>query len=222
MNILVVEDDRRISAVIGQALEEEGHYVDVLADGGDAEHRMLTMAYGLTVLDLMLPVRSGFEILKAVRDARCTMPILVVSARDAMQDVVRALDLGADDYVTKPFYLEMLLARVRSVSRRGPVLEPTELIAGRLLLSPSRRELMLDGQAIPLTRREFVLLELLMRRTNKVVTREQLISTGWGLAAEVTHNTLEFHIHSLRSKIDVPGEESLIRTVRAVGYRLGA
>ena len=222
MNILVVEDDRRISAVIGQALKEEGHHVDVLADGVEAEQHILTMAYGLTVLDLMLPVRSGFEILKSVRDARCTMPILVLSARDAMSDVVRALDLGADDYVTKPFYLEMLLARVRSVSRRGPVLEPVDLAAGGLVLSPSRRELMRKGETIPLTRREFVLLELLMRRANRVVTREQLIETGWGLAADVTQNTLEFHVHSLRSKIDVGGEQSLIRTVRAVGYRFGA
>ncbi len=222
MNILVVEDDRRISAVIRQALKEEGHHVDVLADGVDAEHHILTMAYGLAVLDLMLPVRSGFEILKSVREARCTMPILVLSARDAMSDVVHALDLGADDYVTKPFYLEMLLARVRSVSRRGPVMERPELAAGGLVLSPSRRELIRDGEKIPLTRREFVLLELLMRRGNKVVTREQLIETGWGLAAEVTQNTLEFHIHSLRSKIDRPGEQSLIHTVRAVGYRFGS
>lgn len=222
MNILVVEDDSRISAVICQALREEGHHVDVLADGVDAERHILTMAYGLTVLDLMLPVRSGFEILKSVREARCTMPILVLSARDAMSDVVHALDLGADDYVTKPFYLEMLLARVRSVSRRGPVLEPAELAVGGLVLSPSRRELVRDGESIPLTRREFVLLELLMRRANKVTTREQLIEMGWGLAAEVTQNTLEFHVHSLRSKIDVAGEQSLIRTVRAVGYRFGA
>ena len=222
MNILVVEDDRRISAVIEQALEEEGHHVDVLAEGGEAEHHILTMSYSLTVLDLMLPGRSGFEILRSVREARCPMPILVLSARDAMSDVVRALDLGADDYVTKPFYLEMLLARVRSVSRRGPVLEPAELTAEGLMLSPSRRELMRDGETIALTRREFVLLELLMRRANRVVTREQLIETGWGLAAAVTQNTLEFHIHSLRSKIDLAGEQSLIRTVRAVGYRFGS
>lgn len=222
MNILVVEDDCRISAVIRQALREEGHHVDVLADGLEAEHHIMTMAYGLTVLDLMLPVRSGFEILKAVRGARCTVPILVLSARDAMSDVVHALDLGADDYVTKPFYLEMLLARVRSVSRRGPVLQPADLGAGGLVLSPSRRELTRDGELIPLTRREFVLMELLLRRAGKVVQREQFIETGWGLAAEVSQNTLEFHIHSLRSKIDLPGQQSLIRTVRAVGYRFDA
>lgn len=222
MNILLVEDDRRISAVICQALKEEGHIVDVLADGADAEHHILTMAYRLTVLDLMLPVRSGFEILKSVRDARCTMPILVLSARDAMADVVHALDLGADDYVTKPFYLEMLLARVRSVSRRGPVLEPAELVACGLVLSPGTRALTREnGEPISLTRREFVLLELLMRRAKKAVTREQLVETGWGLAAQVTQNTLEFHIHSLRTKIDIAGEQSLIRTVRAVGYRFG-
>lgn len=153
MNILVVEDDRRISAVVEQALKEEGHYVDVLVDGGEAEQHILTMSYGLTVLDLMLPGRSGFEILKSVREARCPIPILVLSARDAMSDVVHALHLGADDYVTKPFYLEVLLARVRSVSRRGAVSEPAELTAEGLVLSPGRRELMRQGKMIPLTRR---------------------------------------------------------------------
>jgi two-component system copper resistance phosphate regulon response regulator CusR len=139
-----------------------------------------------------------------------------------MADVVRALDLGADDYVTKPFHLEMLLARVRSVSRRGSVVEPPQLEVEGMLLDRSRREVTRSGEIIPLTRREFALLELLMRRVSKVVTRDQLIEAGWGLAAEVTQNGLEFHIHSLRSKIDVAGQPSLIRTIRAMGYRFGS
>jgi two-component system copper resistance phosphate regulon response regulator CusR len=222
MNILLVEDDRRIAVVVKQALTEEGHHVDTLASGQEAEHHILTMPYNVAVLDLMLPERDGFEILRRVRGARSTVPILVLSARDAVSDVVRALDLGADDYVTKPFHLEMLLARVRSVSRRGPVSEPAQLAAAGLVLDPSRRELTRDGETISLTRREFALLEQMMRRANKVVTREQLIEAGWGLSADVLQNSLEFHIHSLRSKIDVNGQPSLIRTVRAMGYRFGA
>lgn len=221
MNILLVEDDPRISSVVYEALSEEGHHVDALSDGRDVEEHLLAMPYNLAVLDLMVPGRDGFDILKGVRSARSSVPILVLSARDSMADVVRALDLGADDYVTKPFHLDMLLARVRSVSRRGPVSEPAMLSVSGLVLDPSRREVERDGTAISLTRHEFALLELLMRRANKVVSRRQLIEAGWGLAAEPTQNTLEFHIHSLRSKIDRRGEQSLIRTVRAMGYRFG-
>jgi DNA-binding response OmpR family regulator len=222
MNILLVEDDRRIASVVQQALTEEGHHVDSLASGRDAADHILTMPYSLTVLDLMLPERSGFDILRSVRKAKSAMPILVMSARDGMSDIVRALDLGADDYVTKPFHLEMLLARVRSVSRRGTVFEPSQLEVDGLLLDAGRREVSRGGERIPLTRREFALLELLMRRVSRVVTRDQLIEAAWGLAAEVTQNGLEFHIHSLRSKIDIPGEPSRIHTVRAMGYRFGS
>ena len=221
MNILLVEDDHRIASVVRQALSEEGHRVDLLTSGQEAEHHIVTMPYHLAVLDLMLPERDGFAVLESVRRARGTMPILVLSARDAMSDIVRALDLGADDYVTKPFHLDMLLARVRSVSRRGPVLEPAQTTVAGAVLNPSRREFVRDGRATSLTRREFALLDLLMRRANKVVMREQLIEAAWGLAADVTQNSLEFHIHSLRAKIDIAGEPSLIHTVRALGYRFG-
>jgi two-component system, OmpR family, copper resistance phosphate regulon response regulator CusR len=221
LNILLVEDDPRIASVVCEALSEEGHHVDALSDGREVEEHLLAMPYNLAVLDLMMPGRDGFDILKGVRNARSSVPILVLSARDSMADVVRALDLGADDYVTKPFHLDMLLARVRSVSRRGPVAEPAVLSVSGLVLDPSCREVEKEGTAISLTRHEFALLELLMRRANKVVSRGQLKEAGWGLAAEPTQNTLEFHIHSLRSKIDRVGEPSLIRTVRAMGYRFG-
>jgi DNA-binding response OmpR family regulator len=222
MNILLVEDDRRISKVVSQALTEEGHHVDTLVTGSHAEDHILTLPYNVAVLDLMLPECDGFQVLRKVREARSTMPILVLSARDGMADVVRALDLGADDYVTKPFHLDLLLARVRSVSRRGPVAEPAKLSFAGLVLDPSRRELTRANEIISLTRREFALLELLMRRANTVVRRRQLIEAGWGLVAEIAQNNLEFHIHSLRSKIDISGEPSLIRTVRAMGYRFGS
>jgi DNA-binding response OmpR family regulator len=221
LNILLVEDDPRIADVVREALVEEGHHVDGLNDGREVQDHLLALPYDLAVLDLMLPGRDGFDILRGVRSARSSVPILVLSARDSMADVVRALDLGADDYVTKPFHLDMFLARVRSVSRRGPVQEPTVLSALGLTLDPSRRTVEKQGAEISLTRHEFALLELLMRRTNKVVPRRQLIEAGWGLAAEPAQNSLEFHVHSIRSKIDRRGEPSLIRTVRAVGYRFG-
>ncbi len=221
MNILLVEDDPRISAVVSQALTEEGHHVDALSDGLLAQEQLLSMPYNLAVLDLMVPERDGFEILRHVRQARSSVPILVLSARDSMADVVRALDLGADDYVTKPFHLDMLLARVRSVGRRGPVTEQARIEAAGLTLDPSQRAVYRGAEEIKLTKREFALLELLMRRTNKVVSRRQLIEAGWGLSAEPTQNSLEFHIHSLRSKIDRAGDQGLILTVRALGYRFG-
>jgi DNA-binding response OmpR family regulator len=221
LNILLVEDDPRISAVVSQALTEEGHHVDALSDGLLAQEQLLSMPYNLAVLDLMVPERDGFEILRYVRQARSSVPILVLSARDSMADVVRALDLGADDYVTKPFHLDMLLARVRSVGRRGPVTEQARIEAAGLTLDPSQRAVYRGAEEIKLTKREFALLELLMRRTNKVVSRRQLIEAGWGLSAEPTQNSLEFHIHSLRSKIDRAGDQGLILTVRALGYRFG-
>ncbi len=221
MNILLVEDDPRISAVVSQALTEEGHHVDALSDGLLAQEQLLSMPYNLAVLDLMVPERDGFEILRHVRQARSSVPILVLSARDSMADVVRALDLGADDYVTKPFHLDMLLARVRSVGRRGPATEQARIEAAGLTLDPSQRAVYRGAEEIKLTKREFALLELLMRRTNKVVSRRQLIEAGWGLSAEPTQNSLEFHIHSLRSKIDRAGDQGLILTVRALGYRFG-
>lgn len=222
MNVLLVEDDRKIAAVVSQALCEEGHNVDTLTTGLHAEEHILTMPYHVAVLDLMLPERDGFQILRKARAARSTLPIVVLSARDGVMDIVRALDLGADDYVTKPFHLDVLLARVRSVSRRGSVAEPATLSAAGIVLDPARREISRREVSIGLTRREFALLELLMRRTNTVVTRRQLIEAAWGLDAETTQNSLEFHIHSLRSKIDVHGQPSLIRTVRGMGYRFGS
>ncbi len=222
VNILLVEDDPRIATVVREALVEEGHHVDGLNDGRNVHEHVLSLPYDLAVLDLMLPGRNGFDILRGLRSARSSVPILVLSARDSMADIVRALDLGADDYVTKPFHLDMFLARVRSVSRRGPVQEPPLLCARGVSLDPARRTVERQEKEIALTRHEFALLELLIRRENRVVPRRQLIEAGWGLAAEPAQNSLEFHIHSIRSKIDQVGEPSLIKTVRSVGYRFGA
>lgn len=208
--------------MVEQALNEEGHHVHALTDGLSAQEHLLSMSYSLAVLDLMLPGCSGFDVIESMREARSATPILVLSACDAMPDIVRALDLGADDYLTKPFHLDMLLARVRSVSRRGPIREQPKLTAGGLVLNPGRHEVTRDHVTIALTRREFALLEVLMRRVHTVTTHQQLLDAGWGLLTDTSRNTLEFHIHGLRSKIDLPGDASLIRSVRGMGYRFGS
>ncbi len=223
VNVLSIEDDPRIAKVLAQALEEEGHRVTQLNNGLDGEQHILSGRYEAVVLDLMIPGVDGFEILRRVRKARSHTPILVLSARDSMADIVRALDLGADDYMTKPFHLEMLLARVRSVSRRGAIAESPLLEAGDLTLDRSRREVRKGGSPIELTRLEFALMETLMRRAGRPVTREQLIEAGWGLGADVSQNSLEVQVHSLRGKLDGParpGGRNQIRTVRGIGYQI--
>lgn len=222
MNVLSIEDDRRIAKLLRQALEEEGHHVTHVDNGGDGEEHILSARYDLVVLDLMVPKVDGIEVLRRVRKARSRTPILVLSARNEMTEVIRALDLGADDYLTKPFHLDMLLARVRAVGRRGAIPEMPSLEIGDLALDRGRRELRKAGVAIELTRLEFSLLESLMRRAGRPVTREKLIEAGWGLGAEVSQNSLEFQIHSLRGKLDGPesaGVRGQIRTLRGIGYQ---
>ena len=224
MNVLLIEDDRRIAKVLAQALDEEGHHVTHSDNGLDGEHYILSQRFDVAVLDLVIPGLDGFEVLRRVRKARSRMPILVLSARDTLPDIVRALDLGADDYLTKPYRLEMLLARVRSVSRRGSIVEAPVLEAGDLMVDRGRREVQKGGNPIELTRLEFALLEVLIRRAGRPVTREQLTEAGWGVGSEVSPNSLEFQIHSLRSKLENSGERATlrqIRTVRGVGYQLG-
>src|SRR5450756_441233 len=158
------------------------------------------------------------SVLKKIRANRCATPVLMLTARDSMPDVVRGLDLGADDYLTKPFQLEVLLARVRAVSRRRQAGTTNDLTVGRLILDRNQRIVRLDGREIALPKKEFVLLELLMRRAGQVVTRSQLIEAGWGYDADVSDNNIDFYISSLRSKISADSPSSSIRTVRSLGY----
>ena len=220
MNILCVEDDSRICAILSSALTEDNHHVAIVGNGTDAEQYILSERFDLAILDLMIPEPDGFEVLRRVRAERVKTPVLVLSARDAMSDVVRALDLGADDYMTKPFHLEVLFARVRSLARRGPVSETPTLQVGTLTLNRSRRETTRDERVLQLTKREFLLLECLMRHAGRSVTREQLIEAAWGLEGDVSHNSLDFHMHGLRGKVCLPNQAGPIRTVRGVGYRL--
>jgi DNA-binding response OmpR family regulator len=222
MKVLLVEDDARLAEAIHQALEEDGHRVQISRRGDEGLEWIKSDQFDAVVLDLTLPEMNGFEVLKKARRSEHRVPILILSARDAMSDVVRGLDLGADDYLSKPFQLEVLLARVRAVARRGPIAQPSSLRVGEFLLDRSKRILICSDEEILLTRKEFVLLELLMRRVNSAVTRDQLIEAGWGLDKEVSDSSIEFYIHSLRSKLRSRSDCCVIRTVRGFGYCLSA
>jgi two-component system, OmpR family, copper resistance phosphate regulon response regulator CusR len=222
MNVLVIEDDRRIGGALQQSLAEDGHNVLLSHRGDEGMDLIASDHFDVVVLDVMLPAVDGFTILKSVRSKQMTVPILMLTARDSMPDMVRGLDLGADDYLTKPFQLDNLLARVRAVGRRGHKASNSSIIAGNLELDRAQHSLRRDGQDVPITRKEFLLLELLMRRINQVVSRDLLIEAGWGFDADVSDNSVEFYISSLRSKIDQKGQPSLIRTIRSLGYCFSA
>ena len=205
-----------------RGLVEDGHQVAISERGDEGRDLLLTVPFDLAVLDIMLPGLDGFSVLKQVRASKCEIPVLMLTAKDAMPDIVHGLNLGADDYLTKPFQIQVFIARVRAIGRRRPVLEPTQISAGDLVLDTTNRIAQRDSNPIVLTKKEYALLELLMRRKNQLVTRNQLRDVGWSYDADVSDNSVDFHIHSLRSKIDVKGRESFIRTVRALGYTLVA
>jgi two-component system, OmpR family, copper resistance phosphate regulon response regulator CusR len=222
MNILVVEDNKRIGNILRQGLIEDGHQV-VLSQRGDEGRDLLVSApFDIAVLDVMLPGLDGFSLVEQVRAQNCTVPILMLTAKDTMPDIVHGLNLGADDYLTKPFQIQVFLARIRAIGRRGPVLQLKTLTAGDLVLDTTSRSARRGSNEIILTKKEYAILELLMRRTNQVVTRNRLREVGWSYDAEVSDSSVDFYMHSLRSKIDIKGYESLIRTVRSLGYTMVA
>jgi DNA-binding response OmpR family regulator len=220
MQVLVVEDEPRMSELLRQGLEEEGHSVVLTGDGREALAMAEAHPFDAIVLDVMLPGLDGFSVAKRLRSARNQTPILMLTARDATTDIVEGLNLGADDYLVKPFSFEVLLARLRAVSRRGAVAQPHLLHVADLSLDPSAHEVARSGRRILLTRTEYGLLELLMKRAGRVVTRENLIESVWGFDSNVRSNTLDAFIRLLRDKVDADGETSLIQTVRGVGYCL--
>ena len=222
MQVLVVEDEQRMAELLRQGLEEEGHTVVVAANGPDGLAIAETHPFDVIVLDVMLPGMDGFTVAKRLRAVRNQTPVLMLTARDAQQDVVQGLNLGADDYLVKPFSFEVLLARLRAVARRGPIAQPVTLQVADLTLNPASREVVRGKRRITLTRTEYSLLELLMRRAGRVATRENLIEAVWGYDAEVRNNTLDAFIRLLRDKVDVAGDLKLIHTVRGVGYCLRA
>jgi DNA-binding response OmpR family regulator len=224
MNILVIEDDTRIAALVERALREGGHRVTICYDGREGAETLINGHFDVTLLDIMLPGMDGFGVLERVRARHCKTPVLVLTAVDAVPKILRAFDLGADDYLVKPFILEILLARVTAMGRRITRDEPAALNAGDLMLDRSRRLAIRQGKEIALTRKQFVLLETLMRRKGLVTSREQLIEAGWGAMDSVKENTLDVYMYGLRSKLQVSlsEEQSLIRTVHGIGYILEA
>ena len=220
MQILVAEDRPQTADLLRRALEGEGYSVLLAYDGNSAVAVGKTQAIDVILLDLMLPRMDGFEVIRELRQARKRTPIIIVSARDAMSDIVHGLDLGADDYLTKPFELKILLARIRALSRRFSADHRANLRFHDLILKPGSYELQRGERTASLTRTEFTLLELLMRRAGSVVPRGVLIEEGWGFDSDASEANLYVFIRSLRAKITGPGEGELLHTIRGVGYSL--
>jgi len=220
MRVLVVEDEPKMAALVARALREEGHATDVAGRGEDALWMAQAAPYDAIVLDVMLPDIDGFEILRRLRFRKVWTPVLMLTARDAVEDRVGALDGGADDYLTKPFSFAELLARLRAVARRGPVERPTTLEAGSLRLDPAARRAWRGDVELDLSTREFALLELFMRRPGEVLSRLNLVEGAWDLAFESRSNIVDVYVRYLREKVDRPFGRASIETVRGVGYRL--
>ncbi len=220
MRVLVVEDDPKLAALLRQGLTDEGNTVDVAADGVSGLHFGLTRQYDTIVLDLMLPGRDGLDVLRALRARGNRAPILVLTARSSLESRVQGLDLGADDYLGKPFDLKELLARLRAVARRPPLEAHGPLRAGDLEVDPTRHLVRRGGRRIDLTAREFALLEYLIRRPGIVVTRDMILGTVWDVDYGRGSNVVEVYINYLRRKVDQDFEVKLIQTIRGVGYVL--
>jgi DNA-binding response OmpR family regulator len=220
MRVLVAEDKPRMARLLQRTLQNEGYSVVQASDGEEALNIGISGGLDVIVLDVMLPGRDGFDVIRNLRAAKSMVPTIMVTARDAMSDIVRGLDSGADDYLTKPFALDVLLARVRALSRRGPAAYPADLQFRDLVLKARTHEIQRGDRVLPLTRTEYGILEVMIRRAGCVVPRDVLVEAGWGGGAEVSDNTLYVFIRSLRSKIG--GEPQLLHTVRGVGYSLRA
>jgi len=220
MQILAVEDEAAMADLLRSALSDEGHLVTIATNGQQALALARTGRFDLLVLDLMLPGIDGFEVARQLRRVHIQTPILVLTARDRSQDIVAALDAGADDYLTKPFSLDVFLARVRAVSRRGEIPQAVCLETTGLSLNTATRAVTRSGRPILLTPREYSLLELLMRHKGRVLSRSVIVESIWGFDTEIEENTLDAFIRLLRNKVEVAGAPRLIRTVRGIGYSL--
>jgi DNA-binding response OmpR family regulator len=220
MRILIVEDKREMAQMLKSAIEEKGHASALAYTGRQGLDQAMAGGFDVVVLDLMLPDIDGYAVAKRLREARNSVPILMLTARDAVADKVRALDLGIDDYLTKPFALAEFMARLRAIVRRGPALQSTILTAADITLDPVTTEVRRGERIISLTKTEYLLLEFFMRRPDRILSRESIIRGVWGADTNVEENTLEAFVKLLRAKIDSGRENKLIQTVRGFGYRL--
>ncbi|HEX6389874.1 MAG TPA: response regulator transcription factor [Solirubrobacteraceae bacterium] len=220
MRVLVVEDDVRMAAAMRRALRSAGVVADVAVNGEDAAWMVRAGEYEAMVLDVMLPGADGFETCRRLRADGVWVPIIMLTARDAIHDRVAGLDAGADDYLTKPFSLAELLARLRALARRGAVEYPAALEVGSLKLDPATRQVWRGDVEVELSAREYALLEAFMRRPGIVLSQDQLLDAAWDFAYERRSNVVEVYVRYLREKIDRPFGLKSLQTVRGMGYRL--
>ena len=222
MRILVVDDDRRLSAVIKRGLLEEAYAVDLAYDGEEGEYMAEVNPYDLIILDIMLPGKDGIEVCRELRSKKVNTPVLMLTAKDTVEDRVKGLDVGADDYLVKPFAFNELLARVRAILRREGMSKSPELRVADLTLDTLTRQVWRGERPIELTTKEYVILEYFMRHPNVVITRTMIEEHAWDYDFDSLSNLVDVYIRRLRRKIDGEGEASLIQTIRGAGYRLKA
>jgi DNA-binding response OmpR family regulator len=220
MRVLVVDDDRRLCTVVKRGLLEEAYAVDLAYDGEEGEYLAEVNPYDLIILDIMLPKKDGIEVCRELRTKKINTPILMLTAKDAVEDRVKGLDTGADDYLVKPFAFNELLARVRALLRREAMSKTPELRVGDLTLNTLTRQVWRGQRPIELTTKEYVILEYFMHHTNVVLTRTMVEEHAWDYSFDSLSNLVDVYVRRLRRKIDNEGEDSLIQTVRGAGYRL--
>jgi two-component system, OmpR family, response regulator len=220
MRVLLVEDDVKMARILRRGLEQDGHAVDTAEDGATALRRGVEDDYDIIVLDVMLPLGDGFWVCRELRARRRWMPVLMLTARDDVDDRIRGLDAGADDYLVKPFAFGELLARLRALVRRGPSERPTAVTVGDLVLDPAAHTVARAGVPVELSAREFALLEFLMRRPGEVVSRTRILEHVWDVNHEGFSNVVDVYVGYLRRKLEGPSGRTVIRTVRGVGYAL--
>jgi len=219
MRVLIAEDEKKIAGFVRKALEEQGFVVDLADNGDDAYVLATAQSYDAIVLDIMLPGRDGLSILKQIRGRKNPVPVVLLTARSELDERLEGLNLGADDYITKPFFVEELIARIRAVTRRASGESLTILQAADLVVDLVSRQVQRGGEAIELTAREFSLLEYMMRSPGRVFPRTQILEHVWGYDFDPQSNLVDVNIQRLRRKIDPKGDRRFIETVRGVGYR---
>jgi len=220
MRVLVVEDSRRLAGIVKRGLLEEGYAVDNAYDGEEAEYMAETTPFDMIILDIMLPKKDGLAVCRDLRAKNVNTPILMLTAKDSVEDKVAGLDCGADDYVVKPFAFSELLARIRALLRREVLPKVQKYQIGDLSLDPQSREVWRNGAQLELTAKEYAILEYFMRRPNAVVTRTMLGESVWDYEFDGLSNIIDVYVRRIRQKIDREGQASLIQTVRGAGYRL--